>query len=483
MTNVHIQRILSNLNETNHKIAIVDGFKSVTYAELNDEIQRICNAIQYSKSNRVGVFLSSSFDAYASIISCWLMGKSYVILPPEYPSERIELIVKLSNLSCVITTSALRRKIELDEGISIIELQNIEIPQYNIVYNLPDPLDEAYLLFTSGTTGHPKGVPITHKNLSSFVSAFGDIGYNLNSEDRFLQMFELTFDLSIMSFLIPLTIGASFYLTDKTKIKPLAIYEILEIHRISFALLVPSVVRLLEPYIKDETITTLKYTQFCGEALTISHVKSWQKICPNSEIDNVYGPTEATIYCANYRIPKNDQIDSVNGIVSIGKPMSSTALVIQGNELLIGGLQITSGYINNNELKSFVQVGSDRFYRSGDIGSFNNGLFYCLGRLDRQIKIQGFRVELSEIEHIFNMAFPNSESVVIFLKEPAEILILCFLDQENHIAIESISQILKMQLPGYMIPNKFVKFKKWPLNSNGKIDRNVIKDEIFNSQS
>jgi amino acid adenylation domain-containing protein len=481
MSNIHIQRILSNLNETNHKIAIVDGLKSLTYAELYDKIQGICNAIQYAKSKRVGLFLSSSFDAYASIVSCWLLGKSYVILPPEYPSERIELVVKLSDLTCVITTSALRQKIKLDKYVSIVELQDIEIPNSRITYNLPDPGDEAYLLFTSGTTGNPKGVPITHKNLSSFVSAFDDIGYDLSPEDRFLQMFELTFDLSIMSFIIPLTIGASFYLTDKAKIKPLAIYETLEVNRISFALLVPSVVRLLEPYIKDETITKLKYTQFCGEALTVSNVRSWQKICPNSEIDNVYGPTEATIYCSNYRIPKNDQIDSVNGIVSIGKPMSSTEFLIQGDELLIGGSQITNGYINNNDSKTFLQVGTDRFYRSGDIASYKNGLFYCLGRLDRQIKIQGFRVELSEIEHVFNMAFPYSESVVIFTKEPAERLILCFLDLYNEITTESISQIFRMQLPGYMIPHEFVKFNQWPLNSNGKIDRNLIINEIRNS--
>ena len=227
----------------------------------------------------------------------------------------------------------------------------------------------------------------------------------------------------------------------------------------------------------------MKYTQFCGEALTVSNVRSWQKICPNSEIDNVYGPTEATIYCSNYRIPKNDQIDSVNGIVSIGKPMSSTEFLIQGDELLIGGSQITNGYINNNDSKTFLQVGTDRFYRSGDIASYKNGLFYCLGRLDRQIKIQGFRVELSEIEHVFNMAFPYSESVVIFTKEPAERLILCFLDLHNEITTESISQIFRMQLPGYMIPHEFVKFNQWPLNSNGKIDRNLIINEIRNSQS
>jgi non-ribosomal peptide synthetase component F len=285
-----------------------------------------------------------------------------------------------------------------------------------------------------------------------------------------------------MSFLIPLTIGGSFYIIDKHKVKPIAIYEVLESKKITFALMVPSVIKTLEPYLRNETINGLKYSQFCGETLTVSQVESWQNICPNTQIDNVYGPTEATIYCTRYRVVKNRPIHHYKGIVSIGKPMYGTTLNVINDELLIGGGQVTSGYINEIlNTTSFALIDNMRFYKSGDLAVLNDTEFYCLGRLDRQVKIQGFRVELSEIEYTFGLLFPNHESVAIYVdfKNQGRI-ILCVLAHHSPLDINNIIAQLREKLPAYMVPEQIQIWGKWPLNSNGKIDIKQLSNEILN---
>lgn len=483
MVPFHIERILFHFQNSQDQVVIGIGDQKYTYGELNNRVKSIALGLRNIEEKRIGLFLESSLEAYASILACWLMGKSYVILSPKYPFERIKKIIHQGDIRTIIgLRSALPDEFDkLD--LSFLDLEKWNAFEKDFNFSTSMELDEAYVLFTSGTTGEPKGVPISHVNLANFVAAFLDLGYDLNHEDRFLQMFELTFDLSIMSYLIPMVLGASFYLINQQKIKPIAIYEVLEIQEITFALMVPSVVKTMEPYLKDEILEKVKYTQFCGEALMTSQVKSWQKICPNSDIDNVYGPTEATIYCTRYRVPRGLPIKNWNGLVCIGQPMFGTDLCIMNEELLIGGAQVTHGYLKiPSENQPFEVIQETSYYRTGDLATKVDSDFYCLGRLDRQVKIQGFRVELSEIEHAFQKVFPQHESVVLYIRQDVqEKLILCILDPENkRIEIEIINH-LKAVLPSYMIPQQILKFENWPLNSNGKIDRKQLEYEFLHS--
>ena len=479
---IHLKHLFAELNASNQRIAIGHGTQEINYNDLHNKVKSIASQLNNVKSNRIGLYFDSSINAYASILACWFSGKSYVVLSPNYPTDRISVIMELANINCLIIENIDALEAIHTKPAEIICTTNLKTIHNTIQYSLPNLDDEAYVLFTSGTTGQPKGVPITHKCLANFVYAFHKLGYDLNQDDRFLQMFDLTFDLSIMSFLIPLTIGGSFYIIDKHKVKPIAIYEVLESKKITFALMVPSVIKTLEPYLRNETINGLKYSQFCGETLTVSQVESWQNICPNTEIDNVYGPTEATIYCTRYKIIKNSPIHHYNGIVSIGKPMYGTTLNVINDELLIGGAQVTSGYINENlNTTSFALIDNMRFYKSGDVAALNDTEFYCLGRLDRQVKIQGFRVELSEIEYTFGLLFPNYESVAIYIdfKNQGRI-ILCVLAHHTPLDINNVIAQLREKLPAYMVPEQIQIWGQWPLNSNGKIDIKQLSNEILN---
>ncbi len=183
----------------------------------------------------------------------------------------------------------------------------------------------AYILFTSGSTGIPKGVPISYSNLQAFLEGLETMGVKLNTSDRCLQMFDLTFDLSVMSYLTPLLAGAAVYTVPEGEIKFMAVYRLLEEYEITCALMVPSVLTYLLPYLEDIDLPAMRFSLFCGEALYQDAAFAWQKSVPNARVWNVYGPTEATIFCTYSAIRDNL---AYNGIVSIGSPMQHVQCLV-----------------------------------------------------------------------------------------------------------------------------------------------------------
>ena len=219
----------------------------------------------------------------------------------------------------------------------------------------------------------------------------------------------------------------------------------------------------------------LKVSQFCGEALKISQVRVWANACPQTQIDNVYGPTEATIYCTRYTVPSNlNECLHNNGIVCIGNAMKTVSLLIDENkELCLGGLQTTQGYLHaNDEQKSkFFEKDGIWFYKSGDIASFEDGNFYCHGRSDDQIKIQGYRVELSEIEFAGNKALPQIQNRCLAVETPSGWELHLVFDTE----ITSIKPAeVNTHLPDYMHVKAVHAVHPFPLNANGKVDKKQL---------
>jgi amino acid adenylation domain-containing protein len=358
--------------------------------------------------------------------------------------------------------------------------------------NLAERSSNAYILFTSGSTGTPKGVPVQHSALDAFLKAFFAMPMDLGPNDRFLQMFDLTFDLSLMSYVAPLTIGASIYTVGDEGMKYMSIFQILEDHEITTALMVPSVLGHLRPFFDEIELPHLRYSLFCGEALSDTIATEWQQCVHNATIFNVYGPTEATIFCMTYR--HSDKAKALNGIVCIGQPMRDMSMAVvdengkrvpigEKGELCLAGPQLTTGYWKNEEKSKevFIDLEGTRFYRSGDVAlEDEEGDFHYLGRVDQQVKIEGFRVELSEIEHWTRTicGIPQLAAVVHSNTMGAN-EIYVFIESTTPINEADIKDKLKQSIPSYMVPKKIITLERLPLNVNGKIDRKALKNSLL----
>lgn len=455
------------------------GGVDYSWKQLQDFVAHHIDIFQLQSNIRLGVVIRNDFETYAAILTCWMSGKGYVPLQPNYPIQRLSDIIESSQIEQVYDSHGGN----FGETFHLVSIKKQLVESHlNGPLALVNDSDDAYVLFTSGTTGKPKGVPISWRNLQSFLDGFFEMGYVLDSSDRFLQMFELTFDLSVMSFTVPALLGGSFHTLDQSLIKPLALYDTLESQNISFALMVPSAVEMLAPYADDIELPHLKVTQFCGEAFRINQLAVWKSCVPHCQIDNVYGPTEATIYCSRYTAhhPKIDtKLLHQNGVVCIGEPMKTVQFIInEDQELCLGGLQTTRGYLNatTEQASKFFESGEGIwFYKSGDIGVKEGSFFYCHGRMDDQVKIQGYRIELSELEFAGSQVFVNCTcKAVAISQENGSELHLFVQDSANdylNASVENQRRALNELLPDYMAVKEIHIRQEFPLNDNGKIDK------------
>jgi D-alanine--poly(phosphoribitol) ligase subunit 1 len=459
-----------------------------TYSDFSKLISKIRRAIQnigISVEN-IGLVANDDIETYASIFAIWFEGYTYVPLHPQQPLERNFEIIVQADIDLVIDSSL---KTEFT-GKAVIASKSLAFAAIDLKPEVIPDNSLAYILFTSGSTGKPKGVPISRSNIGAFVNAFWDIGYNISENDRCLQPFDLTFDLSVMSYLIPLTKGACVYTVPMNKIRYSYIAQLLEDHSLTIALMVPSTIRYLRPYFKEIELPSLRYNLFCGEALPEDLIREWSVCLPNAIIDNVYGPTEDTVFCSVYRYNKNGLNKSYNGVLSIGKTMISGQMIIvndenielpegQHGELCLSGSQLTPGYWKNPEKDLevfFIDNQNVRFYKSGDIcfKDSEDDIFY-VGRKDSQTKIQGYRVELGEIEFFARGFLEGVNAVAMtYSNEIGNNEIVLFIEKHNF-DLTSMQNYLKTKLPSYMIPTRYIFEPSFPLNNNGKIDKNKLK--------
>lgn len=487
-----INQLSTAINRFSGNSAFFIANKTYTYWELGEAISKIRKSIEsYLAEDEINVGLVANDDllTYASIIALWLEGKTYVPLSTEIPIERNKNIIHQAGLKTIIDSSEL----PLFSEFNLLQTSNLITGEINLI---PKPASKdtlAYILFTSGTTGQPKGVPITRANVEAFIKAFDKIGLDINENDRCLQMFELTFDLSVMSYLVPLLKGACVYTIPKEAIKYSYIYELMEEQHITVALMVPSILQYLRPYFKEINLPQMKYSLFCGEALSLDITEQWSECIPNAHLLNVYGPTEDTIFCTFFSYNRKQRTKSFNGLVSIGKAMEGTLTVVidDNNEILpqntvgqlcLGGVQLTPGYWNNPEKNkeaffyTMYNGEQERFYKTGDLCKIDTeGDILYLGRLDFQVKVQGFRVELSEIEYHVKAYLKNINAVSVAYEDIMGNTEIGLVIESDDFNVNLLKDHLKTKLPAYMLPKKFYFEKTFPLNVNGKTDRNKLR--------
>ena len=473
-------------NYPNKDAFVIDGM-AYSYGELFARVNGIHSFLAEREEDIIGVVAENRIETYASILAVLLSGKTYVILHPHYPDNRNNKIREAGDIRVVLYGDECRMTESMPENVNFICTREIR-GERKAEYRYGEADSKAYIIFTSGSTGEPKGVPITRRNLNAFYTAYSALGWELGADDRMLQMFELTFDVSVVSTLYPLTVGASVYTVGTGEMKYTKVYELLEDERLTFAAIAPSLLQFLSPYFDEIRLPDLKYLIVTAEAAQADVLARFRACAPNAEFVNLYGPTEATIYCTAYRIPR-EECKHYHGMIAIGKPFEGMDVLIadeEGNalgegekgELWVCGAQVMDGYWKDREKSEQVLVRRDGrvFYKTGDLcyADLDGDVIYC-GRKDYQVKVQGFRVELNEIEYTARKFYKEEKNVVVVAKKEDDG------GCQLHLFVEaaecdtkSLLEFMKMHLPVYMLPSRVHTLEVFPLGTSNKIDRKKL---------
>lgn len=453
-----------------HDIAIV-GEDIVQYRQLEKESNLLAIKLQQlglQQGCRVALILPRSNNFVNFVIAIWKTGGSYVPIDPELPSERIDFMIKDSDCSFVVDT----------KGIHIRE-------------NGITKKNEAYVIYTSGTTGLPKGIAINHSSLMYQINEMVRIQH-IGENTRMLQFASCSFDPSIVEIFAPLTKGGRVYITNNNvRHDPLLLAEYIRNNAITNADIPPAVLALM-PMAK---IPSLKVLFVGGESAQHDILEYWRQ---GRELFNAYGPTENTINSTLCRLESNFETDDIG----VAMP-AVTCYVLDNNlnlvpdgfegELYIGGLQLTDGYINRPELNKKVFVANPfvsendkkaglnmRLYKSGDkVIRHNNGHLIFRGRVDNQVKLHGFRIELEEIENILC----NNEKVSIAHVRLVDGNIVAYVQINKEISANALRQSISKYLPSYMIPSKWAVTEKFPITLNGKTDFSKLQTMLVSISS
>lgn len=449
-----------------------------TYRQFAERISAIRSVIRSAQKQEQiwGLALHDDLNTYASIFALWMEGKAYVPLHPSWPEDRIASIKAQVGCSNVLDAcDAPFTEMNLDNWAELSD----------------DAL--AYILFTSGSTGVPKGVQISRRNIAAFMDSFWQTGIHITPDDRCMQVFDLTFDVSVQSYLVALTRGACVYTVPYGQVKYLYAASLIQEQHITFGAMAPSMLTYLRPYFNEFDASSMKACILTAEACPVDLMEAWFDCAKNTEIYDFYGPTEATIYCTYYKLTRGGDNLSLNGIISIGQPLANVQAIIireddslvngqEKGELCVAGDQITPGYWKNEEKNqsSFFLREGVRYYHTGDLCYWDkSGNIMYSGRIDQQAKIQGFRVELGEIEHHARTFYKNERRVMAIAFQNAqnltEIALCVEADQEN---AKALADYLRSKMPQYMIPSRILFEPAFPLNKSEKVDRNALKKKL-----
>ena len=457
------------------------------------------------------LFAYRSEGAYAGILGILAAGRAYVPLGAQFPAERNAAIVRRSGARVMLVDAFCAPLLAsllplIDPEIRIIHLSDLlasgtDSAAHEVDRPITTPTglgrredDIAYILFTSGTTGVPKGVKVRHANATAYMH--NQLAMNpVMPEARCSQIFDLTFDLSVHDMFVTWGMGACLYVPENSDALTLASF--VNTHQLTHWYSVPSTAAFLQQFrkLKAGMFPSLRVSMFCGEALPTALARAWTEAAPASVLMNLYGPTEATISCMRYVLDAAFLADYAGGVIPLGWSLpGEETLVIDSagepvqdgekGELLLGGHQVAAGYISDNpkdHAKFFTRRFASRealqWYRTGDVASVSetHGMLFH-GRIDSQVKIRGNRIETQDVEHAVQLTSGATMVAVIPwpLDENKIPLGLVAFVNDSEKDDQTILSACRLHLPTYAMPDRIVRVETFPVNANGKTDKNAL---------
>ncbi|MEM9274436.1 MAG: amino acid adenylation domain-containing protein [Cyanobacteria bacterium P01_F01_bin.143] len=539
------QQVLKSL----HNIAAVHQGAQLTYQQLNkkaNQIARLLRKLGVKKGDFVGIFKDRDLNFLLAVLAIHKAGGAYVPIDSNYPVDRITYMLSNSEVKYLFTDdlslSILEEAIPSCQQLSsvicfgniISELNSlgdrvkIKIAQESDFSSLSpenlepinDAVDPAYLLYTSGSTGLPKGAIVRHDGAINHIYAQFD-QLDLNDEFTFLQSAPSSTDISVWQFLAPLLIGGKTVIADlETVAMGEKLFDVIKSEKITVVELVPALFKVLFDYawqlsIQERALPNLKWMMLSGETIDVKFLNKWFELYPKIKIANAYGPTEAaddiTQFIVEGPVPENHRV------IPIGKPLANLNLYIVDQqmkllpigapgEICVSGIGVGDGYWKNeaktklafvpNPFISKLHIPNNhhRIYKTGDLGRWRtDGNIEFLGRIDHQVKIRGFRIELGEIEACLTQHSNVREAVAIVREDdPGDKRLVAYavpiskLADDEFASTELIGQLrdlLNEKLPVHMVPSAIVLLEILPLAPSGKINRKALPIPNFQQES
>ena len=473
--------------------AIVCGPTKVSYAELNEksnQYARLFQKLTNKENPTILVLLGRTEKLIECLLGCLKLGAAYIPVDPNYPRERIEYIIQDSNVDLLVTDKSFVKEFTLDCPVLELEQQEEAFAKDNLNVKVC-PEQDAYRIYTSGSTGKPKGVRIPYKALTNLVHAMIQ---ELPMDDcsTVLNLTTISFDIFVVETFVPLVSGKTIVLAQESEqLDMIGLAELIVRHKIDFLQMTPSRANMFLNYCNNEMVLSDVKVILLGGEVVPKPLVDRIKMKTKARIYNVYGPTETTVLSSISELTSKEEVDVGHFISNTQGYILNAKNRLQPiggiGELCIAGDGLSNGYVNREEMtkERFIPnpyKPGQIMYKTGDLAFFEEKCVHILGRIDSQVKVRGYRIELEEIENNINKLDGIMEAAVNVQNDPQGAFLVCFYVSNLELTNDFLRVELGRKLPDYMVPTYFERIKKIPYTPNGKIDRKNL-PEFKNTKS